>query len=127
MKLKDEVSIVTGGGQGIGRAICLGLAREGSDVLAAGINPITAQEVSKEIGAIGRKSLSLEMDVSKVNQVKEMVETTLDNFGNTDILVNVAGTGKRSAIEDVSEEDWDRIIGINLKGTFSIVKRLGEE
>jgi NAD(P)-dependent dehydrogenase (short-subunit alcohol dehydrogenase family) len=125
MRLKDRISIVTGGGQGIGKAICLALAREGSDVLVTDINAKTAQEVSEEIKAMGRRSLSFEMDVSKANQVKEMVKTALDNFGNINILVNVAGTGKKSAIEDVSEEDRDRIIAINLKGTFLCSQAVG--
>lgn len=125
MKLKDKISVVTGGGQGIGKAICLALAREGSDVFVTDINAQTAQEVSEEIRAMGRRSLSFEMDVSKSDQVKETVKTALDNLGNINILVNVAGTGKKSAIEDVSEEDWDRIIAINLKGTFLCSQAVG--
>lgn len=127
MKLANRVSIVTGGGQGIGRATCLTFAREGSDVMVADIVPQLAEEVSEEIRAMGRKSHPFELDVSNGKQVKEMVRTALDNFGRIDVLANVAGIGKRSAIEDVSEEDWDRVMAVNLKGTFLSSQAVGRE
>jgi NAD(P)-dependent dehydrogenase (short-subunit alcohol dehydrogenase family) len=127
MKLEKKVSIVTGGGQGIGKAICLTFAREGSDVLVTDIVPQTAKEVSEEIRAMGRRSLSFTMDVSDGNQAKEMVKTALAAFGRIDILVNVAGIFIKSPIEEVSEQDWDRVIAVNLKGTFLCSQAVGKE
>lgn len=127
MKLENKVSIVTGGGQGIGKAVCLSFAREGSDVLVTDIVSQTAKEVSEEIRAMGRRSLSFEMDVSNGNQAKEMVKTALAAFGRIDVLVNVAGIFIKSPIEEVSEQDWDRVIAVNLKGTFLCSQAVGKE
>jgi NAD(P)-dependent dehydrogenase (short-subunit alcohol dehydrogenase family) len=127
MKLEKKVAIVTGGGQGIGRAVCLSLAREGSDVMVTDIVSQTAKGVSEEIQAMGRHSLSFEMDVSNGNQVKEMVKTALAAFGRIDVLVNVAGIFIKSPIEEVSEQDWDRVITVNLKGTFLCSQAVGKE
>jgi NAD(P)-dependent dehydrogenase (short-subunit alcohol dehydrogenase family) len=127
MKLEKKVAIVTGGGQGIGKAVCLALAKEGSDVMVTDIISQTAKEVSEEIRTIGRRSLSLEMDVSNGNQVKEMVKTALAAFGRIDVLVNVAGIFIKSPIEEVSEQDWDRVITVNLKGTFLCSQAVGKE
>jgi NAD(P)-dependent dehydrogenase (short-subunit alcohol dehydrogenase family) len=127
MKLSNKVSIVTGGGQGIGRAFCLGFAGEGSDVVVADILSTKAEEVSEEIRRMGRKSLSFQLDVSEGKQVKELVRTALDAYGRIDVLANVAGIVMKSAIEDVSEEDWDRVIAVNLKGTFLCCQAVGRE
>jgi len=127
MKLEKKVSIVTGGGQGIGRAVCLALAKEGSDVLVTDIVPQTAQEASDRVREEGRRSLSVKVDVSDSNQVKGMVTTAMEHFGKIDILVNVAGIFIKSAIEDVTEADWDRVISINLKGTFLCSQAVGKE
>jgi NAD(P)-dependent dehydrogenase (short-subunit alcohol dehydrogenase family) len=127
MDLTGKASIVTGGGQGIGRAVCLAFAKAGADVVVADIVPEKAKEVSEEIRAMDRKSLPLEVDVSDQNQVKEMVKTAADTFGRIDVLANVAGIAKKSAIEDVSEADWDEVIGVNLKGTFFCAQLVGKE
>lgn len=127
MRLENKVSIVTGGGQGIGKAICLEFAKEGSNVLVADIMPELAEEMSEEIRGMGRKSIPFELDVANGKQVNEMVKTALDKFGRIDILANVAGIYKAGAIEDVSEEDWDRVIAVNLKGTFLCSQAAGRE
>ena len=127
MKLKDKVSIVTGGAQGIGKAVCLDLAKEGADVVVADIMLDMAEEVSREIREMGRKSVSFKLDVANAKLVNEMVRTSMDNFGRIDILANVAGIYKPGAIEDVSEEDWDRVIAVNLKGTFLCSQAVGRE
>jgi len=127
MKLGNRVSVVTGGGQGIGKAICLAFAREGSDVMVTDIVPHLAEEVSEDIRALGRESLSFEMDVSDGKRVKEMVRTALEKFARIDVLVNVAGIVKKSPIEDLSEEDWDRVMAVNLKGTFLCSQAVGRE
>lgn len=127
MRLKGKAAIVTGGAQGIGRAIGLAFAREGADVLVADILSDKAQQVSREIKDLGRKSLSFNVDVTKKSQVEEMVKAALDAFGKIDVLVNAAGIFIRSAIEELAEEDWDRVIAVNLKGTFLCSQTIGKE
>jgi len=127
MKLDKKVSIVTGGGRGIGRAVCLALAREGSNVMVTDVVSQTAREVSEEIQSMGRRALFFEMDVSKSDQAKKMVAAALSSFGKIDILVNVAGIFFRSPIEDVSEQDWDKVVAVNLKGTFLCSQAVGKE
>lgn len=118
MRLKDKVAIVTGGGQGIGRAICLALAKEGCDAVVGDINFQTAEKVAEEIRSLQRESLAVKVDVSNSKQVNQMVEAALKEFGKIDILVNNAGTAYRGTIENMKEEDWDKVINVNLKGTF---------
>lgn len=127
MRLMNKISIVTGGGSGIGKAVSLAFAKEGSDVMVVDITPNVTEKVSEEIQTMGRKSLSFQLDVSNGKQVKEMVKKVLDAFERIDILVNVAGIFRKSAIEDLSEEDWDRVIGVNLKGTFLCSQTVGKE
>jgi 3-oxoacyl-[acyl-carrier protein] reductase len=118
MNLKDKVSIVTGAGQGLGRAIALALAQKGSDVVICDINSESIQKVAEEINAIGRKTLPLKVDVSKAPEVKAMVERTLEEFGRIDILVNNAGICQVISIENMTEKDWDKVMAVNLKSVF---------
>lgn len=127
MKLKDKSAIVTGGAQGIGKAIGLALAREGANVLVADILDREASRVSAGIAGMGRKSLFFGIDVSKKRQVDGMVAEATAAFGKIDILVNAAGIFIRSPIEDVSEDDWDRVIAVNLKGTFLCSQVVGRD
>ena len=127
MKLEKKVAIVTGGGQGIGKAVCLALAREGADVMVTDVVSETAKVVCEQIEAMGRRSLYMEMDVSNGNHVMDMVKKALRTFGRIDVLVNVAGIFIKSAIEDVSERDWDKVIAVNLKGTFLCSQAVGRE
>jgi len=118
MRLKDKIAIVTGGGQGIGRAICLALAKEGCDLVIGDINIQTAEKVAEEIRSLQQKSLAIKVDVSDSKQVNQMVKNTLKEFGKIDILVNNAGIAYQGTIEDMEEKDWDKVINVNLKGTF---------
>jgi NAD(P)-dependent dehydrogenase (short-subunit alcohol dehydrogenase family) len=127
MKLTNKSCIVTGGGQGIGKAVCMAFAKEGASVLVADMVSQTAKQVSDEIKTTGGKCAAFELDVSNPGQVKEMVEFALKNFGSIDVLANVAGIAKRSAIEDLSEEDFNRVIAVNLKGTFLCCQAVGRE
>lgn len=117
-RLEGRVAIVTGGGQGIGKAIALGMAREGASVAIAEINGDNAAQVQKEIGAIGRKGLAIPTDVSREDSVNAMVERCVEEFGRVDILVNNAGIYPVSPVEEMAEELWDHVIGTNLIGTF---------
>lgn len=118
MRLKGKVAIVTGGGQGIGRAIALALAREGAAVVVNDINLESAKKVTDEIKKQGGQAQPIKADVSKGEEVNKLVKETLDNFKTIDILVNNAGTGKLIPAIELTEAQWDSIIDINLKGQF---------
>ena len=118
MKLTGKVAIVTGAGQGIGKAIALALAREGTDVIVNDINLGSAEEVVGEIEIMERKAIPIRADVSKIDEVKLMVETALGKFKKIDILINNTGICQFTCIADLREEDWDRVMDINLKGVF---------
>lgn len=122
MRLKDKVALVTGGGRGIGKAIVLALAKEGADIVTCDINLENLKEVAAEIEKLGRKVLILKADVSKMGEVEEMVKKALDKFIKIDILVNNAGITRDNLILRMSEEEWDQVLDINLKGTFNCLK-----
>ena len=123
MDLTDKVAIVTGAGQGIGRAIALRLAGAGATVVVAELNRKVGEAVAKEIEALGRKSLVIEVDVSKLDQTQRMVQQTLEAFNQIDILVNNAGiAGRTATLPDLDESDWDAVIDVNLKGVFLCCK-----
>lgn len=119
--LRDKVAIVTGGSQGIGRAIALGLAQAGAHVVLAKYPDKRQDEikaVKAEIEALGRKSLIVQTDVAQVDQVRALMDQTHSTFGRIDILVNNAGwTGTTPAL-DVSEEEYDRTMAASLKSVF---------
>src|SRR5262245_16501688 len=117
-RLEQRIAIVTGAGQGIGRAIARGLAREGASIVIADVNEASANTVKKEIEAAGGSALAIHSDVSTENSVAAMVEKTLEAFRRVDILVNNAGIFPTSSVEEMSEADWDRVIGTNLIGAF---------
>ena len=118
MKLKDKVAIVTGAGQGIGRAFSLGLAREGAKVVVADINRQGAEAVAVEIERTGAQSLGCQTDVSKVDSVEKLKEDALQRFGRIDILVNNAGIYPVCPITEMTKELWDRVVDTNLGGNF---------
>ena len=123
MDLTDKVAIVTGAGQGIGRAIALRLAGAGASVIIAEMNREVGETVAKEIEALGGTSLVIEVDVSKLDQTQRMAQQTLDAFNQIDILVNNAGiAGKTATLPDLDESDWDAVIDVNLKGVFLCCK-----
>ncbi len=123
MDLTDKIAIVTGAGQGIGRAIALRLAGAGATVVVADMNRKVGEEVAREIEALERKSLVIEVDVSESDQVQQMAEQTLETFNQIDILVNNAGiAGKTATLPDLDESDWDAVLNVNLKGVFLCCK-----
>jgi 3-oxoacyl-[acyl-carrier protein] reductase len=122
MLLKDKVAMVTGGAQGIGRAICLLFAREGADVAVCDVNLPQAQETVAQIEAQARKALAVQMDVTSSTSVEDGLVKILDKLTKVDILVNNAGITKDTLILRMSEADWDAVLNVNLKGTFNCIK-----
>lgn len=118
MELKDRVAIVTGSGQGIGRATALRLARAGATVVAADLNPNTARQTAREIEAAGGRAIGLVADVTRFADVNAMVEKAIETFGSLDILVNNAGYYPSASIIDIEEAEWDHVLAVNLKSTF---------
>lgn len=127
MKLKDRVAIVTGGARGIGKAIVRTFVREGAKVALVDIEEIKKLEaLKKEAEKMGGEVITISCDITKSSDVNEMVGKVQKAFGRVDILVNNAGIIRRGTIETVTEEDWDRVIAVNLKGTFNCCKAVVE-
>ncbi|MFA4984061.1 MAG: 3-oxoacyl-[acyl-carrier-protein] reductase [Candidatus Omnitrophota bacterium] len=122
MRLKDKLALVTGGAQGIGRDIALLFAKEGADVVIGDVNLAKAEATQKEIEALGRRSLAVELDVTAYSKVGEAINKILDKFTKIDILVNNAGITKDNLLLRMNESDWDAVIQVNLKGTFNCTK-----
>jgi NAD(P)-dependent dehydrogenase (short-subunit alcohol dehydrogenase family) len=118
MRLANRVAVVTGGGSGIGRAICIHFAKEGAKVLVPDLNLKGAQGTVEEIAAAGGQALALKTDVTQKTDVQNMVAEALRAFGKIDILVNNAGTDIKGAITDLEEKTWDFLMNLNLKGVF---------
>ena len=119
MRLNDRVVIVTGGGQGIGRAYALGLAAEGARVVVADI--ADPAPTVKEIEARGGQALGVSCDVSQESDTQQLATTALARFGRVDVLVNnaaVYGTLKRRPFMEIPVEEWDRVMAVNLRGLF---------
>jgi 3-oxoacyl-[acyl-carrier protein] reductase len=123
MVLEGRVAVVTGAARGIGKAIALAFAREKTHVVINDICPKDELEkVADEISALGVQSMAVQIDVSQPDQVQEMIGQIEGTFQRLDILVNNAGIIRRGTIETVTEEDWDQVIRVNLKGTFNCCK-----
>lgn len=124
MELKDTVAIVTGGARGIGRGIALSLAREGVKVVIADLPAVKEdrERTAREVCDAGSEALTVDVDVRQWPQVQAMVERTIQHFGKVDIQVNNAGVVSVRPVIAMEEEEWDRVLGINLKGTFLCCK-----
>jgi len=124
--LAHKVAIVTGSASGIGKGIALRFAEEGADVCCWDMNLEGAKATAQEIEKVGRKSLALQVDVTKSEEVKNAAQSVFDQFGKIDILVNSAGIIRAHFITDVPEEVWDSIIAVNLKGTFLCIREIAK-
>jgi NAD(P)-dependent dehydrogenase (short-subunit alcohol dehydrogenase family) len=125
-RLEGRRALVTGGGQGLGRAIAEALAEAGADVALASRTRATCETAAAEItAATGRRALAFAADVSKDDDVKRLVTEVEQGLGPIDILVNNAGINIRGAVEDLSEADWDAVIDINLKAPFLCARAVG--
>jgi len=118
MKLKDRVAIVTGGGAGIGEATCLRFALEGARVVVADVDLAGAEKVANQIKEKGGQAIPFKVDVRVPAEVTNMVGAAIKDFGTLDILVNNAGINRDAIAKRMTEEQWDLVLDVNLKGTF---------
>ena len=119
MKFKDRVAIITGSGRGIGKEIARRLGAEGASIVISDIDLSTARETAKEIeGSFKTKVSSIQTDVKKREDIQALMESTVRDFGHIDILVNNAGIMYPTKIEDISEEEWDEVLDVNLRSVF---------
>ena len=131
MKLENRVAIVTGGSGGIGKGLCERLAKDGAKiVINYRSSKEKAEKVKKKVEQIGSEALIVQADLGKVDQINNLVQQAINNFGKVDILVNNAGLEKRADFWDITEEDYDLVLNVNLKAVFfaaqAVVKHFRE-
>ncbi|MFH0778974.1 MAG: 3-oxoacyl-[acyl-carrier-protein] reductase [Candidatus Eisenbacteria bacterium] len=122
MELKERVSVVTGGLQGIGRAIALTLAQKGSDVCVVDLKEEGVEELLSDIKSGGRKALFVKADVSLMSEVEAAADAISKSIGKVDILVNNAGITRDALVMRMNEKEWDSVMEVNLKGTFNCTR-----
>jgi NAD(P)-dependent dehydrogenase (short-subunit alcohol dehydrogenase family) len=120
--LKNKVAVITGGAAGMGKAMAQKFAGEGCDIVVADINPEGAKKVADEIGRQGRKAAAIKVDMCNSTEIKSMIDQSIKEFGRIDILVNNAGAAGGASLEASDEEEWDRVLALNLKGAFIACK-----
>lgn len=127
MKLKNQVAFVTGGAQGIGKAICEFLAKEGANIVVSDINIESATKTADEIkSSYSVETFPIKCNVASLTEMTDAIKKTIERFGRIDILVNNAGITKDSLIMRMKEEDWDAVINVNLKGVFNGIKAVSQ-
>jgi len=126
-RLADKVALVTGAGRGIGQAMALRLAQEGAHVVAADIEARSAEETARKVTALGRKSLALAVDVTRRSDIDRMVQRSVEAMGRIDILMNNAGVLRIQELLDITEEDWDFVCNVNLKGAFFVMQAVARQ
>lgn len=122
MELQGQVAIVTGGAQGIGRAIAEALAKAGSDVAVVDLDVGRAQDTVAAVGRLGRRAVAVKANVADAADVKTMLDQVTSDFGRVNILVNNAGITRDALLLRMKEEDWNLVLDVNLKGTFLCTK-----
>ncbi|MEK6717438.1 MAG: glucose 1-dehydrogenase [candidate division NC10 bacterium] len=127
MRLVGKSAIVTGAGRGIGKATALRFAREGADVLVPDLDLASSQHTAKEIQALGRKGVPMQMDVTRMADIQRMVETAMREFGKIDILVNNAGIVIVRDLLELTEAEWDRTMDVNAKAVFFCLQAVARE
>ena len=131
MKLENKVAIVTGGSGGIGQELCTRLAKEGAKIIVNyRSSKDEAEEVREKVEQIGSEALIVQADLGKVDQINNLVQEAINRFGKVDILVNNAGLEKRADFWDITEDDYDLVLNVNLKAVFfatqAVVKHFKE-
>jgi len=118
MQLDGKVAVVTGAGSGIGRAIAAGLSGEGAHVVVADLDSDRAFAVATELDESGADALAVAVDVSQSGQVEAMIAAAVDRFGRLDILISNAGLAARGFVSEMTDEAWDSVVAVNLRGSF---------
>jgi len=119
MSLQGKIAIVTGGNSGIGKAIALGLAKAGANIAIDYVaHPEATEALEREIAALGDTAIGVEADVSSVRELQALVDATVAKFGRLDIMVNNAGVETRTSVLDTTEDQYDKVLAINLKSAF---------
>ena len=119
MSLKGKVAIVTGGNSGIGMAIVLELAKQGANIVIDYVcHPEATEALEKQVVALGDQAIGVQADVSKVADLRKLVDASVKNFGRVDIMVNNAGVETRTSVLDTTEEQYEKVLAINLKSAF---------
>ncbi len=126
-RLSGRVAIVTGAGRGIGKAVALRLTHEGADVVVADIDAQNAEQTAQEIRVLNRRALAYRINLANVAEIQPMVDNGVAEFGRIDILVNSAGVVQSKPLLAITEEDWDHVLDINLKGLFFCVQAVGAQ
>ncbi|MFC1633879.1 SDR family NAD(P)-dependent oxidoreductase [Planctomycetota bacterium] len=126
-RLSGKVAIVTGSAHGIGKAVALRLAREGADLIVADIDMKSAEQTVQEILAIDGRVLAHPIDLANISLIQPMVERVVDEFGQIDILVNVAGVALIKPFLEITEGEWDRVLDTNLKGTVFCIQAVAAQ
>lgn len=128
MDLKNKVALVTGGARGIGRAICVKLASLGADVVVSDVCSLAAaSETLDKVKRLGRRSMFVKADVSVASEVKQAIDLIIKDLGHIDILVNNAGITKDNLLIRMKEEDWDKVLAVNLKGAFNCTQAVARQ
>jgi NADP-dependent 3-hydroxy acid dehydrogenase YdfG len=122
--LSNKIVMVTGGGQGLGAAICQTLAEAGATVIAADLKVDMAEKVVSEIRDRGFEAMALSLDVTQDQQIEAAIQKIMDQYGRIDVLINNAGTDMTVSIEELSIQDWDRVLGVNLRAPFVLSKMI---
>lgn len=123
MKLSGKIALVTGASSGIGKATALYMAEEGANVAVNYLtDPVEAEEVVKQVQALGRRSIAVKADVSSSTEVKDMFAEVVDKFSTVDILVNNAGIGNLMTAVDMKDDIWNRMLGVHLYGTMNCTR-----
>ena len=126
-KLSGKIAVVTGGGQGIGKAAAVRLAEAGATVVVADINEKTASQAAQNIRSSGSNAKAYPIDLSSVEAIRQMASNVAEEFGGIDILVNNAGIVQTKLFLEITEEEWDRVIDINQKGLFFCMQAVAEQ
>lgn len=124
MRLKDKVAVITGAGQGIGKTTAHLFAREGASIIAADINEVHAKTTAGEITSNGGKAIAVKVNVSSLQECEQLAKAAIEKFGTIHILINNAGITRDATLTKMTEEQFDQVISVNLKGVFNMTKAI---